>query len=346
MTTYPVRVGIIGCGVVAHEYARTLAPDPDVHVTACTDLDPARARDFGLRHNISPVPPENILDPAHVDLIAVLTPPDTHATLIRDAITAGLPAIWTEKPLAMRPGDAEALIIQAAEAGILLGAAPDTPMGSAAQTALRALEKGAIGEPLSASAALHNRGPERWHPNPQAFHTDGIGPLGDMGPYYLATLTHLLGHVTRVHGATTQLRNPRVDSTGAAFTARAATHVTALLGIGDIPITFTASFDTGPTRAPHLEIHGSDGVLVLPDPNFHDGAVLLRGPQEPAWTTLPAEPPVRAHSGRGMGVADLAHALSHGTTPFCDAARAAHVAHIIESIHTFASPGRVPGSSR
>lgn len=48
-----------------------------------------------------------------------------------------------------------------------------------------AIEEGAIGQPVAATAFMLKRGPENWHPNPPFFYQVGGGPMYDMGPYYL-----------------------------------------------------------------------------------------------------------------------------------------------------------------
>ncbi|MEU6408278.1 hypothetical protein [Microbispora sp. NPDC046933] len=157
------------------------------------------------------------------------------------------------------------------------------------------------------SAALPSPGPERWHPHPEPIYD--LGPLLDMGPYYLTTLIHLLGPVTSVRGASAVTRPLRTKVSGDTFTSTTPTHVDALLQTADgASVTVTTSFDAqGTTR--HLEIYGTDGTLVLPDPNFHHGIVRLRHRGETTWDSLaPALPRVDV-VGRGMGLLDLADAL-------------------------------------
>ncbi len=351
MLNPPIRVGILGCGMVAAEYATTLASSDLVTLAACADAEPGRAAAFAATHAIPRVMDvTRLLDPDAVDVVVVLTPPATHAALTRAAIAAGIPAVWVEKPLAASPEEAFDLLHAAHVAGVRLGAAPDTPLAPPTRTAVAALQAGLIGEPVAASASLLCPGPERWHPDPEQFHAAGAGPLGDMAPYYLATLHHLLGPITRVAGAAAMTRTRRTiragERAGQTFTASAPTHVTAVLETeSGLPVTFIASFDAVATRAPHLEIHGSDGTLVLPDPNFHTGPVMMRTRDQPTWGALtPAERPAIA-VGRGMGVLDLARCLLTGDPPAETATVAAHTVAVTHAILTAAATGaaaRVP----
>ena len=54
-------------------------------------------------------------------------------------------------------------------------------LGAAYQAARGLLDAGAIGEPLSVSAAMLAGGQTTWHPNADIFFADGAGPLLDMG---------------------------------------------------------------------------------------------------------------------------------------------------------------------
>ncbi|MEV6983252.1 hypothetical protein AB0M95_18625 [Sphaerisporangium sp. NPDC051017] len=97
------------------------------------------------------------------------------------------------------------------------------------------------------------------------------------------------------------------------------------------PVTLTTSFDAVGSQAPHLEIHGAECTLVLPDPNFHDGHVLHRAYGSRSWDTLPPAP-ISGPSSRGLGVLDLANALREAREPRCSARRAERVVHLIDAI--------------
>jgi predicted dehydrogenase len=334
MSAAPVRIGIVGCGMVAAEYADTFASSDRVQVTACADRDADRAADFARRFGIRSLTVGDLLAPA-IDLAVILSPPGTHAALAGQAIAAGVPAVWIEKPIAVDPDDAARLIANAAQAGIILGSAPDTVLGPALLTAASALQHGLIGDIRSAAAALYSTGPERWHPSPEPFYAEHAGPLGDMGPYYLTALDHLLGpmHVRASIARTRPERRIRSDPrAGTAFTAQAPTFVAALLETDTgIPVTLATSFDAAGTRAPHLEIHGTEGTLVLPDPNFHDGDVLHRPYDAHTWSVVPTKTAVDP-VGRGMGCIDLAEAMREGRSARCCARRAERVARLSQAI--------------
>ena len=337
-----VRAGIVGCGMVAAEYAATLAAADGVHVQlrACTDLDDARAQAFADRYGIPAVPVDHVMDPAVLDMALILTPPSTHPALAQQAVAAGLRAVWIEKPFTTDPDSATALLRLAQQAGTLIGVAPDTLLGPALQTTAAALEQSLVGDVLSATATLFSTGPERWHPAPEPFYSEHAGPLGDMGPYYLTALDYLLGPL-HVRAATSRTRTARLVRSGpradSQFTAHAPTYVAALLDTDrGTPVTLTTSFDAAGSQTPHLEIHGTEGTLVLPDPNFHDGLVLHLAYGARNWDTIPPAP-TTGPTSRGMGVLDLADALRESREPRCSAYRAERIVYLIDAINRAAT---------
>jgi predicted dehydrogenase len=338
--TRPVRAALIGCGMIADEYASTLATSSSVvTLSGCADIRDDKARAFAQRHHLRHAAVADLLNPAATDIAVILTPPASHADIAHAAIRAGVPGIYAEKPLATSPGQAHALTCAASQAGVLLCAAPDTILGAPTQAAHAAINGGLLGDIIGASANYLSSGPERWHPAPEPFHTADAGPLADMGPYYLASLVYLLGRIEGVISAVTATQPLRTIATGPragqVFTASAPTHVIAMLRTETgIPVTVTTSFDTAGTRAPHLEIHGSKATMTLPDPNFHTGDVLIRHAGNHQWEHLSPAQPAVTPAGRGMGVLELAEKLCGTRSQLaCTGCSAAHVTSIIDAIY-------------
>ena len=195
-----MKVGVIGCGVISRAYVENARAFDSFELVACADLDPAQAialakaeRPRGRRRRRAD---RRSVDRRH---------PQPHAAararrvITSQALAAGK-HVYTEKPLATDEVEAAALAREAARRGLRIGCAPDIFLGSAYQAGRAAIDEGAIGEPLSVSAAMLVGGQETWHPNPDIFYADGAGPLFDMGPYYLTAIVALLGPIERVAG--------------------------------------------------------------------------------------------------------------------------------------------------
>src|SRR4029079_6010280 len=173
-----------------------------------------------------------------------------------------------------------AVLAAAAEAGLRVGCAHDTFLGAGLQTVRRLIEAEAIGRPLTGLALLQSPGPDAWHPNPAFLFQTGAGPLFDIGPYYLTALVQAFGAVWRVAALASTAHAVRVIGAGPrkgeAFDVTAPSHVAALLEFVDGrwgQVVF--SFDSGFPRT-LLEVNGTEGTLISPDPNEFDGDVSIR----------------------------------------------------------------------
>src|SRR5699024_4250814 len=121
---------------------------------------------------------------------------------------------YSEKPRAVTSEEGQTVLRAAEEAGVLVGSAPDTVLGTGTQTARAAIDEGLIGSPIAAMATMVTPGHERWHPQPDFYYVPGGGPLLDMGPYYIHALVTLLGPIAAVIGASSRLRSERTIGSG------------------------------------------------------------------------------------------------------------------------------------
>jgi predicted dehydrogenase len=303
------RIGVVGAGFISRAYLDTLAGHPAVRITAVADLDTARSTETAARlPGAAALTVEELLSSRDVDTVLNLTTPAAHAGIALDAIARGK-NVYGEKPLAATLDDALAVRRAAERAGVGVGCAPDTVLGTGIQTARAAVESGAVGRPLFASAVMVTPGHERWHPQPDFYYTDGGGPLFDMGPYYLTSLIHLLGPVRAVTGAAGRLRTERVIGSGPRAGERIPvevdSHVSGILEhVSGALTTLTTSFDGVKTTAAPIEVHGEKGTLAVPDPNHFDGEVRLFELGGEEWTTLD---PSAGYAGaaRGVGLLDF-----------------------------------------
>jgi len=331
-----LRVGIIGCGNISDRYFAAGARFPQFEVVACADRDPACAERLGAEFGVRACAVEALLADPAVSLVINLTTPGAHYAVSRAALEAGK-AVYSEKPLAATVAEGRELLALAAEKELLLGCAPDTVLGAGVQTARKLVDDGWIGAPLSGTAFMQCHGHEHWHPDPAFYYQPGGGPLFDMGPYYLHALLTLLGPVKRVCGMTRRGFETRTISSearrGQQIPVEVSTHVAAILEFkAGAVVTLIMSFDVWAHTLPHLEIHGTEGSLSLPDPNTFGGEVRLQRAGAEGWSTLPHSH-AYAEQSRGLGVADMALAMREGRPHRVDGAIGLHVLEVMHAIH-------------
>ena len=338
----PLRIGMVGCGAIARQYLETAARLEAIAITAVADAHPDRAAAVESAYGPAAMPASALLAHPAVDLVLNLTVPAAHAAVALEAIAAGKP-VYGEKPLAATTAEARTVLEAAAKAGVRVGCAPDTVLGTGIQTARRVLDEGRIGRPIAASATMVTPGHERWHPDPDFYYAPGGGPLLDMGPYYISALVTILGPVASTIGAASRTRASRLIATGTrageVVPVAADSHVTGVLvHESGVLSTLLMSFDAVASRASHIEVHGERATLIAPDPNVFDGAVELRDLDGEAWETLPASAGYERAS-RGYGVADLA-TTPPGSEPRTGGRLAYHVLDVMESLLESAGTGR------
>ena len=338
----PLKIGVIGCGTIIAAYLATLPRLATVRLVAVADLDFARAEAVAAAQpGVRALSVEGLLADPDVDLVLNLTIPAAHADIALRAVAAGK-AVYGEKPLAATTDEARKVLEAAAAAGVVVGCAPDTVLGTGIQTARKAIDDGLIGTPISATATMMTPGHERWHPNPDFYYQPGGGPLLDMGPYYVSALVTLLGPVASVIGAASHTRSSRTigkgPRAGETIPVSTDTHVTGVLVHESGALsTLVMSFDAVATQSANLEIHGDTGSLILPDPNRFDGDVKLRSLAGDGWEVLPVSAGY-VDSARGFGLHDLA-VTPDGSEPRAGGQLAFHVLEVMEAVLESAALG-------
>lgn len=331
----PLRVGIVGIGTISAQYLATIDTLSDLELVAVSDLDPARAHAAAAtRPGVDALTTPQLVTRDDIDVVLNLTTPAQHVGVALAAIDAGR-GVYGEKPLATNTVDGRRILDAAAAAGVRLGCAPDTVLGTGIQTARRAIDDGLIGAPIAATATMVTPGHERWHPAPDFYYQPGGGPLLDMGPYYLSALITLLGPVVEVTGMTSRTRDSRViatgDRAGIVIPVDVDSHVTALLRHENGAVsTLLVTFDAVGTRSSNIEVHGETGTLAVPDPNLFTGDVDLLALGDDEWQTLTVSGGY-VDGGRGVGLADLA-LTTPGSEPRAGATLAFHVLDVMESV--------------
>ena len=331
--TGPVGIGIVGAGTISTTYIENLTRFADTTVLAVGDVRPDVARAKATEHGVELAGDvATVLEHPAVEIVVNLTTPAAHVEVAEAALAAGK-HVWNEKPLALDRAGGARLLARANGARLRIGCAPDTFLGDGLQAARRAIDDGVIGRPLTALALFQNPGPDAWHPNPAFLFQEGAGPLFDLGPYYLTALVQSIGPVSAVAAiASTAHATRRIGSgpnAGQPFEVTAPSHVGALIRFaGGQSAQATFSFDSAVHRT-LLEISGTDGTLLVPDPNEFDGTVAVRRRGSAETETLAT---TTARSTRGTGVLDMARAIRAGRPHRADGTLAYHVLDVMVAI--------------
>ncbi|HSV73915.1 MAG TPA: Gfo/Idh/MocA family oxidoreductase [Chthonomonadales bacterium] len=258
-----IRLAIIGCGAVSHEYgaiARELAEDGLARVTVTCDTIAERAEETGAWLD-APARLTDYRDAVardDVDAVVVLTSMQQHAHIAHAALEAGK-SVLVEKPMAGSVDEAVRLAEAARLSAGTLVCAPHVVLSPTFRAMLRLIRAGAIGKPLSARARYGWSGPD-WG---RHFYEKGGGVLADLGVYNLTTLTGLIGPAHRV-AAMTGIAIPErvVNDEPMRVEAEDTAHV--LLDFGDsVFAQVLTGFTMQQYRSPAVEVYGSEGTIQM-----------------------------------------------------------------------------------
>lgn len=341
-----MKVGMIGTGAIAPAYVRGMALFPDdIQLVACADVNEEKAKSFAEEYSLIAMTVDELLASDDVKIVLNLTIPVVHASVSQKILQAKK-HVYCEKPLAVNLADGQAVIDMAQEMGLRVGCAPDTFLGAGGQTARRVLAEGEIGRTISATAFFQSPGPDSWHPNPFFYYTEGGGPMLDMGPYYVTALVNLFGPAKRVTAMTGVGFDNRIAGhetvRGKPIPVSVNTHTTGVIEFENGALaTLIMSFDTWQTSegyAPRIEVHGTEGSMVVPDPNHFKGDVKIWKPNEGKWQIVESQH--RDDVQRGTGVADMARSIQTDTPHRASGEVALHVLEVMLAFEESARQGQ------
>jgi predicted dehydrogenase len=351
----PTRLGLIGCGNIAHSYLewiRTTYP-AQLAVVTCVDVDHVRARELGRTRELAAhfglevaSDLDALLARDDVEIVLNLTTPPEHADVTLATLAAGK-HVYSEKPLALTLADADRITTTARERDLAVACAPAIMLGAPQRAAWRWIREGRLGPVHEVILSVTTSGHEAWHPHPRYFYRPGAGPVLDLGVYPLTVATTILGPIVRVWGQGGLARPEREVATGPHAGERfsveiPADHITGLLQFeGGTTGTLHTSYAAAQTHLPPVEMQGAIGSLWIDDFHRFDAGVhvCLRG--ESAWRQV-AVPGPEAAPNWARAIVDLAEAVEERRQPRMSAEQAAHVLEVMLGIEQSAREGTRP----
>jgi xylose dehydrogenase (NAD/NADP) len=248
---------------------------------------------------------QSLLDDPEVDAVYVPLPNGMHREWVTRAARAGK-HVLCEKPLAVSPSDATAMVAECEEAGVVLMEAYMTPFHPRAEALSRLVAEGGLGELRFARTAftgvLGRADDHRWDP------AMGGGALLDLGIYCLSPLLEAAGREPVRLSAAARVAPSGVDSSFSGW-----------LDFGEgLTGAFECSFDA-PERQ-HLELVGSQAAAFV----------------DRAFTPGPCDRRIALRPRRGEETA----LDGEGDDPY-----RAMVDHMAEVVRGGGAPRRAPGAS-
>lgn len=112
-----IRVALLGCGRIAHVHCGYLRQIPQVELAGACDLSRDSREQLTARWQVPTYADiDELLSAAQPDVVHVITPPATHASLAIQLLAAGV-HVLVEKPMALSAAEADTMIAAARQAG-------------------------------------------------------------------------------------------------------------------------------------------------------------------------------------------------------------------------------------
>lgn len=119
MTTSILRAGIVGAGYISDFHLKAIVQQDNAELVAICDMNEQAAKKLAANYDKAKVYTDlaEMLKEAQLDVVHILTQPDSHLPLAKMVIEAGCHAI-IEKPVTVNSEDAETLSALAKEKGV------------------------------------------------------------------------------------------------------------------------------------------------------------------------------------------------------------------------------------
>ena len=210
----PLRLAIIGCGLIGKKRAAALAKVPGATLVAVCDLDAARARDLAALYPGCEALTETapLFARSDIDAVIIATLNGALAPLSLAAVRAGK-HVLVEKPGALNAGELRKVQTAAAKTGAKVRIGYNHRFHPALQKAREIFESGVLG-PMMFLRARYGHGGRKgydreWRADPKL---SGGGELIDQGVHLIDLAGWFLGDFATIEGhCTTSFWDMKVD---------------------------------------------------------------------------------------------------------------------------------------
>lgn len=190
----PLRVAVVGLGMMGRNHLRVWEAAEDVEVVAVADPDPAALeRVTGGRQLRGYEDAERMFAEERLDLVSVVAPTSLHLPVTLAALRAGA-NVLVEKPIAATREEAVAMIAAAEDAGRMLTVGHIERFNPAIRELRRRLAEGELGRIFQITATRLGPFPARIR---------DVGVVVDLAPHDLDVMRFLIGsEPIRLYGET------------------------------------------------------------------------------------------------------------------------------------------------
>jgi predicted dehydrogenase len=334
-----IHVGLIGAGNISDTHARALRAIPGVAIAAIYAPTRAHADELAGRYGgVACDSLDALLAHRPLDMVVIGSPSGVHAAQGIAAAKQGL-HVLVEKPIDVTTVRVDALIEEAARAGVTLGVIFQDRLKPDVQRLKALVDAGRLGTPILANARVKWYRPPSYYAGSRWRGTrtlDGGGALMNQGVHTVDLLLWLFGPVRRVFGRTIAgLHAIEVEDTAVA----ALEFASGAIG------TLEAATSAFPGYSRQIELTGSNGTVRLDGDDL--AAIDLKDARDDetptrsvAATQSAASPIVSDPTAHVRVFEDFIRAVEWRASPVCDGPGGRNSVALIEAIYQSARTGQ------
>jgi predicted dehydrogenase len=274
--TRPVRVGIIGGGLMGREVASALSrwfvldqyPVPAELVAVC-DVAEKQREWFRQVHGVQLITEDHgaLLDRGDIDVVYVAVPHHLHEAIYLDVLRSGKDLL-AEKPFGIDLKAARTVREAAQRSGRFVRCSSEFPYFPGAQRAYQLASAGGLGKLLEIRAGFHHSSdldptkPANW--KRQVLTCGAIGVMGDLGIHAVHIPFRLGWYPRRVYAQLQKIYHERPDGKGGMAPCdtwdNALLHTDVVIDGAEVPMRLELKrLAPGETNTWFLEVLGTDG---------------------------------------------------------------------------------------
>lgn len=268
-----IRIGIIGCGKIAHFHAKAINNLHNCVLVAACNRTEAKLKNFCDTYNIKAyLSVEEMITKEHLDVVTICTPHPTHADLaIR---CANLKChILVEKPLATSLAQADAMLKAARDNRVLLGTLVQRRNYLPCLRIKKAIDDSKLGTPILAQVTMLGfRSEEYYRSDPWrgSWSGEGGGVLVSQASHQIDLLNWYLGEIDSIYGLAANFNHPYIEVEDSA--------VAVIKYKSGALATLLASNSQNPALFGKVHVFGSNGASV--GVQTDGGAMFIAGVSE------------------------------------------------------------------
>ena len=198
-----IKIGIIGCGKVAHIHAAALQALKNSEFVGVCSRDEQRAKLFAGQYQVSPYTNlDTFLSQSGIEAVIICTPHPFHLLPAVRAAKNGI-HVLVEKPLASSLADCDEMIKVAKNAGVKLGVISQRRFYEPVHRVKKAIEENKIGKPILATVTMLGWRDQNYYQSNSwrgTWKEEGGGVLVNQAPHQLDLLQWFLGPIDELYG--------------------------------------------------------------------------------------------------------------------------------------------------